>query len=158
MNGTVRLRPIVDADLPILFAQQWEPEAIAMAAFTPRPLEAYNEHLKKIRLDPTCLIRVVVVDDLVAGNVGSFERGGKHQVGYWYGKEYWGRGIATRALREFLSIIPTRPLHAHVAKRNGASLRVLQKCGFIICGEECLPSPDGEMVEEWILELRAKES
>jgi RimJ/RimL family protein N-acetyltransferase len=51
-------------------------------------------------------------------------------VGYWIGKEYWGRGIATAALQEFLTHLKMRPLHAYVAKHNKASIRVLEKCGF----------------------------
>ena len=49
--------------------------------------------------------------------------------------EDWGRGIATRALQEFLELEATRPLYAHAASDNAASIRVLTKCGFLIVGE-----------------------
>lgn len=52
-------------------------------------------------------------------------------VGYWIAKEHWGKGIATQMLSQFLRIVPDRPLHAHVAKHNLGSIRVLEKCGFI---------------------------
>jgi RimJ/RimL family protein N-acetyltransferase len=55
---------------------------------------------------------------------------GKPQVTYWLGKAFWGNGIATLALTEFLRIFNTRPLYASVAKDNAASIRVLEKCGF----------------------------
>ena len=88
----------------------------------------------------------------------SFQQLGRPLVGYWIGKEYWGRGIATRALSEFLNHVTARPLHARVAKHNRASIRVLEKCGFRICGEDRGPfGPDGEEVEEFILELSAGE-
>ena len=51
-------------------------------------------------------------------------------VGYWIGKSYWGKGIATKALSEFLGLIKSRPLFAHAAKHNLASVKVLEKCGF----------------------------
>jgi RimJ/RimL family protein N-acetyltransferase len=39
--------------------------------------------------------------------------------------------VATAALSAFLSLEQTRPLHAGVAEHNVASIRVLQKCGFV---------------------------
>jgi RimJ/RimL family protein N-acetyltransferase len=36
----------------------------------------------------------------------------------------------------FLGEDQTRPLHAGVLPANGGSLRVLEKCGFAVCGEE----------------------
>ena len=82
----------------------------------------------------------------MAGNVVSWQQSGEQEVGYWLGREYWGKGIATRALSAFLDHFKTRPLYAHVAKHNRASIRVLEKCGFTITGEE---------VEEFILKLSA---
>jgi RimJ/RimL family protein N-acetyltransferase len=51
-------------------------------------------------------------------------------IGYWLGREHWGRGIATDALREFLELVDERPLQATVAHANHASVRVLEKNGF----------------------------
>lgn len=82
----------------------------------------------------------------------SFQQSGETEVGYWIGKEYWGKGIATQALSDFLGHVETRLLYAHVAKHNIASLRVLQKCGFTVCGEDKGPyGATGEEVEELIL-------
>ena len=39
--------------------------------------------------------------------------------------------MATTALRLFLDLVTTRPLYAFAAKHNVASIRVLEKCGFI---------------------------
>jgi hypothetical protein len=50
------------------------------------------------------------------------------------------------------NVIHKRPLHAHVAERNAASIRVLEKCGFTRCGEP-LVAPDG--ITELHLELGA---
>ena len=72
----------------------------------------------------------------MAGNVVSFVQSGEREVGYWIGKEYWGKGVATQALSAFLDQIDTRPLYAHVARHNIGSIRVLEKCGFRISGGE----------------------
>ena len=45
-----------------------------------------------------------------------------------------GRGVATEAVRALLAEDPKRPLFGHVAKHNGASMRVLEKCGFTFAG------------------------
>jgi RimJ/RimL family protein N-acetyltransferase len=51
-------------------------------------------------------------------------------VGYWLGKAYWGRGIASSALALFLDDERHRPLLATVAAHNVGSRRVLEKAGF----------------------------
>ena len=48
-------------------------------------------------------------------------------------------------------MVDARPLHAYVAKCNVASIRVLEKCGFVEVGEHA--GDDG--IEELLLELRA---
>ena len=90
----------------------------------------------------------------VAGNVVSFEEDGQRGVGYWIGRRFRGRGVATAALSASLEIVETRPLYARVAKHNAASIRVLEKCGFEISGEDSGPSevPDEE-AEGFILQL-----
>ena len=69
------------------------------------------------------------------GHIASFDLEGQREVTYWIGREDWGRGIATRALQEFLQLEATRPLYARAASDNAASIRVLTKCGFLIVGE-----------------------
>ena len=51
-------------------------------------------------------------------------------VGYWLGKAYWGRGIASSALALFLEDERHRPLLATVAEHNAGSRRALEKVGF----------------------------
>ena len=157
MSGIVQLRGVTEDDLPILFEQQRDPDAYQMAAFLPRDWDAFMAHWKKIMSDAAVTIRAILLDGQIAGNIGSFDRADKRLVGYWLGKDYWGKGVATRALGEFLNHDQTRPLFAHVAKHNRASIRVLEKCGFTICGEEKVIDGFGE-VEEWILRLDTKGS
>jgi len=92
----------------------------------------------------------------VASSVLSYEEAGKPEVSYWIGKTYWGRGIATRSLAEFLAHGNTaRPIYARVAKVNLGSRRVLEKCGFAIVGEaRGFANARGEEIEELVLELQ----
>src|SRR5262249_42960003 len=95
----------------------------------------------------------------VAGSIGAFVApwSGKLEVTYWIGREFWGKGIATKALAVFLSGVKIRPLYARAAKDNIASLRVLEKCGFTIAGyERGFANARGEEGEEVVLGLRAE--
>ena len=83
----------------------------------------------------------------------SWEMEGEREVGYWLGKEFWGKGIATQALAEYVNIVQTRPLMAHVARHNVGSRRVLEKCGFKAIGEDKYTNPAGVEVKEFILKL-----
>lgn len=136
MNPNVRLRDVEPDDLPLFFAHQRDPVAVAMVAFQSREADAFDKHWAKILGDETSLIKTVVVEGGVAGNILSFMRDGKREVGYWIDRAYWGRGLATDALSLFLQLEERRPLHAGVAKHNAASVRVLQKCGFTFAGSD----------------------
>jgi RimJ/RimL family protein N-acetyltransferase len=148
----VRLRAVEDDDVPVFFEFQRDPVAVEMAAFPGRDREAYYTHTARIRADPSVTFRTILVDGRVAGNIVAWDDVDQRAVGYWLGREFWGRGVATQALAAFLEIEPTRPLYAHVAKHNTGSIRVLEKCGFTLAGERG-PEPDDE-VEELLLRLR----
>lgn len=148
------MRDVTKGDLPSFFEHQFDPVANEMAAFTARDEDEFMAHWTKILNDDTVVTKTVLFDDRVAGNVVSFERDGEREVGYWIGREFWGQGIATKALLEFLRHVTARPLFAHVAKHNIASIRVLEKCGFVVYGEaKTLANERGEEVEEFILKL-----
>lgn len=78
----------------------------------------------------------IVQDEKVAGYILSFTFYGKREVGYWLGREFWGQGIASNALAQYLKIELVRPLYGYAAKQNLGSQRVLEKCGFEPVGEE----------------------
>src|SRR6185436_613781 len=103
--------------------------------------------------------RTILFGGQVAGSVSTFVApwSGELEVTYWIGREFWGKGIATKALAVLLSAVKTRQLFARAAKDNLASLRVLEKCGFMIAGcERGFANARGEEVEEVVLELRAE--
>ncbi len=126
----VRLRQVEDADIEVFFAHQEDPQAIEMAAFPARSREHFEAHWSKVRADDTLVTRTIVADGAVTGNIGCWPEAGQHLVGYWIGRAWWGRGVATRALTLLTDEVSIRPLHAHVAAHNIGSIRVLEKCGF----------------------------
>ena len=152
----VRLRAVEDSDLDVFFDHQADPEAVAMAAFPARDRDQFAAHWAKIRADDTLVLRTIVADGMVAGNIGSWPENGQWLIGYWIGREHWGRGVATRALARLVDEVPTRPLYAHVAVHNTGSIRVLQKCGFRRdrAQEAQAPAPD-DGIEEYIFVLGA---
>jgi RimJ/RimL family protein N-acetyltransferase len=128
----ILLRDVIDSDLPIFFEHQREPEANQMASFPSRDRDSFMAHWSKIRKDESNILKTVLYNGQVAGNMLSFVMEGKREVGYWIGREYWGRGLATKALKMFLEVENIRPLYGVVAKHNIGSRRVLEKCGFEI--------------------------
>jgi RimJ/RimL family protein N-acetyltransferase len=159
MTSDVLLRDVTEADLPIFFEQQRDPAANQMAAFTakdPADREAFTAKWAKILGDDTVTKKVILVNGQVAGSVSSFVApwSGQLEVTYWVGREYWGRGIATKALTAFLGHLKARPVYARAAKDNIASIRVLAKCGFTISGhDKGFANARGEEVEEVVLRL-----
>jgi RimJ/RimL family protein N-acetyltransferase len=146
----VRLRAVREDDLPIFFEHQNDPEANRMASFDARERAPFMAHWAKILGDGTGMVRTIEFDGQVAGNIVSWEHDGEHDVGYWVGREHWGKGVATAALSAFLDELRTRPLRAHVATHNLGSIRVLEKCGFERTGA---PTRADDGVEELLLEL-----
>jgi RimJ/RimL family protein N-acetyltransferase len=137
MKTKIQLRDVEANDLPLFFEHQRDPIAVAMVAFNSRDRAAFDQHWAKLLADDSCLKKTIVVvsavsaENQVAGNIGSWTAEGKREVGYWLDRAFWGRGVATQALSAFLCLEQARPLHAGVAKHNAASIRVLQKCGFV---------------------------
>jgi len=125
---TLLLREVADEDLATFFEQQLDADANFMAAFTakdPADRAAFLRHWERIRSDATVIVRTIVADGQVAGHVMSYEEDGRCEVTYWLGKEYWGQGIATRALAEFLAgTNRVRPCNRRsAAGRRGGPLR-----------------------------------
>ncbi|SMF81788.1 GNAT family N-acetyltransferase [Streptomyces sp. Amel2xC10] len=128
----IALRPVHDSDLPVFYRQLNDPEALLMAAFTPKDpqdREAFDAHWERVRAS-TAVNRTVLADGDVVGSAAVYGEPGEREVTYWIDRAYWGRGIATAALRALLAEVPERPLFARAAADNAGSLRVLEKCGF----------------------------
>ncbi len=155
--GDVRLREVIEDDLAIFFEQQLDVAANRMAAFTvktPSDRDAFMRRWARILHEEATLIRTILFDGDVAGHISRYEdeEFARPEISYWLGKNYWGKGIATRALTAFLSIVEVRPIYSRAAKDNIGSFRVLQKCGFTIIDEDKgFSNARGVEVEEYVL-------
>src|SRR5882757_2055494 len=118
VKPAVRLRSVEDRDLDVFFDQQADPVAVEMAAFPARDKDQFAAHRAKLRADDSLFVRTVVADGVVAGNMGSWRENEQQLLGYWFGREWWGRGVATQALALFVDEVSIRPLYAHVVEHN----------------------------------------
>ncbi|MBX3402333.1 MAG: GNAT family N-acetyltransferase [Phycisphaeraceae bacterium] len=157
------LRSVIHSDLPNFFAHQLDTEACRMAAFTsddPTDRAAFDAHWAKILAKDTVIVRTVIVRDSaraehVAGHIASFIRGEEREVTYWIGREFWGKGVATRALQGLLDEVKGRPVFGRAAADNAPSIRVLLKCGFVEARRERgFANARGEEIEEVVMVLR----
>lgn len=156
MTGKVTLREVNQDDLAIFFEQQLDPEATRMAAFPSRAHDAFMAHWTKCMAEESSILRTILYHGKVAGNVVCWQQAGEARIGYWLGKAYWGKGIATAAVSQFLRVVTVRPLYARVTKHNAASIRVLEKCGFTKFGEDTFSDSDGREMQEVVLTLETR--
>src|SRR5207342_2914440 len=103
-----------------------------MALFPARDRPAFDAHWRRVLTREDAMVKTIDYEGHVAGNALCWEQDGRRLVGYWLGREYWGKGLASRALAELVELVAARPLHAWVAPSNVASVRVLEKCGFTL--------------------------
>jgi RimJ/RimL family protein N-acetyltransferase len=155
--STVVLRDVIRDDLRIFFEHQRHADSNRMAAVAARDQDAFFAHWADVLADRTNMTQTVLVDGVVAGNVVSWNGDGERLVGYWIGSDFWGRGVATQALAQYLELETKRPLHARVAQHNVGSRRVLEKCGFVVVGEGMIPpeTTGGAPIHELELSLEA---
>ncbi len=146
----VSLREVRVADLPILFEHQREPAAAQMAGFPSRDRPAFMAHWTKIMASPSGTLRTILYGEVVAGYICAWSDGSERLVGYWIGRDLWGRGIASDALAKFLQCETTRPLTARVVSHNAASIRVLEKVGFSQIAEAAIALPGGAAEKELV--------
>lgn len=161
-NLSVTLRKTEPADLEQLFLFQLDREACYLAAFMAKDhadKEAYIAKHTPFLSDPAKTTRTILVNGIIAGSVSKFIMQGDAEITYWIDKKYWGQGIATIALTEFLKIETTRPIYGRTAFDNIGSQRVLEKCGFVKIGtDRGFANERQAEIEEYIFILAANSS
>lgn len=132
-------------------SQQWQ------AAFIPEEPDNYPKHLEhwqKITANPEVINKTILVDDKVAGHVGRWILGGVGQVTFWIGQNYEGNQVATEALTQFLELDSLRPLEGRCAFDNRASVKVLEKNGFVQVGTDVyFANARNEEITELVFQL-----
>ena len=151
------LRPTEISDLDTLFQFQLDKEGGYLAAFMPKdPADktAYLIKYTKLLSDPTVINQTILINNVIAGSVAKFVIDGDAEITYWIDKKFWGQGIATKALKNFLDIETTRPIFGRVAFDNFGSQKVLEKCGFVkISSDKGFANARQTVIEEFIYKL-----
>lgn len=153
----IKLRPTELSDLTCLFQFQLDKEGGYLAAFMPKdPADktAYLTKYTKLLNDPNVNNQTIMADDIIVGSIAKFVMEGDDEITYWIDRNFWGQGIATKALKEFLAIETTRPLFGRVAFDNFGSQKVLEKCGFVKIGsDKGFANARNAEIEEFIYKL-----
>ncbi|MEO5805048.1 GNAT family N-acetyltransferase [Devosia sp.] len=128
------------ADLDQLVALLDNPRVSATTAVIPSP---YTEADGRFFIEHTATdaaLRAYAIidgDDQLTGVVSfKFQDGKSPELGYWIGEPFWGRGYACEAANGLLDAARVTGLFPRINARalssNGASLRVLEKAGFVV--------------------------
>lgn len=156
----VWLRDVTESDLKLFHRFEQEGEEGEMVSSAPL---AYDD-AKPYRWDwhamfygSGVLRKSIIYQGQVAGYMLYFDQFGEQEVGYRLGRDFWGRGIATQALRLFLQEVTVRPIYGRAVQHNLASIRVMEKCGFRRCGlGRAYGQVNGREVNEVFLRLDAR--
>lgn len=135
----IKLDKTTKEDLETLFVFQTNKDGILMAAFTSENPNDKVEYMKKwaaIVDNPKIKMQTIRLENRIVGSVVHFDIMNETNVSYWIDQEFWGKGIATEALNEFIKGSDKRPLFGRVAYDNFGSQKVLEKCGFKVIGKE----------------------
>lgn len=156
-NEPIKLRQTEKSDLEHFFQFQLDKDANFLAAFTakdPTDKDAYLKKYTKHLGDPTINMQTILVGETIAGSIAKFEIEGDAEITYWIDKNYWGKGIATTALKVFLTTEKMRPIFGRVAFDNLGSQKVLEKCDFVKIGtDKGFANARQTEIEEFIYKL-----
>jgi len=143
------LRPPHDDDIPELKDLANNRRLAEMLGRMPHP---YGEREARAFIESTrcqsvagCTYAVSLAESgAFVGCAGLHPRALGLELGYWIGEPYWGRGYATEAAHALVDLAfrATEIQVLHVACRviNGASRRVIHKCGFQYAGQSMMDS------------------
>ncbi len=109
---------------------------------TPYTREAAESWLEIATESSPSLHYAIYVDDTFAGGVGALlfkaENTGVAEIGWWLNPQFWGKGVASTAVRAFVDeMFENRGLErlwAPVMEPNVASARVAEKAGLVLEG------------------------
>ena len=153
----IKLRPTEILDLDFLFQFQLDKKGGYLAAFMPKDATdktAYIHKHTKLLDDPTVNNQAILFDNIIVGSIAKFVMEGDTEITYWIDRKFWGQGIATKALIEFLVIETNRPIFGRVAFDNFGSQKVLEKCGFVKVGtDKGFANARQAEIEEYIYKL-----
>ncbi|MDD8061209.1 MULTISPECIES: GNAT family N-acetyltransferase [Shewanella] len=136
----IYLKDVSEQDLSLLFDFQNDPIANKMADVPAREREAFYQHWQQnIFSNQHSMAIGIWHNNLLVGHLVSWvnlelatvDEPEVRLIGYWIGREYWGQGIATNALKMFLQHYIKSPVYAYIDAQNQGSLKVAQANGFV---------------------------
>jgi ribosomal-protein-alanine N-acetyltransferase len=143
----LRLRALVDGDVPALFAVFRDPETMRYWSRTEMTDVAEAEallHDIERHAEAETLYQWGIArreDDLVIGTctIFGFEREHRRaELGYILRRDHWGRGLAHEALTAIVShafgALGLHRLETDIDPRNAASVRLVERLGFKLEG------------------------
>lgn len=155
--SSISLLPSTKEDLLAFYEFQLDPEANFMAAFTAKNSfnkSAYIEKYSNFLFDPSIRMCTIRLNEIIVGSISKFVMFDENEITYWIDKSFWGKGIATVALREFLKVELSRPIYGRTAFDNLGSQKVLLSNGFEKIGtDKGFANGRGEEIEEFIYML-----
>ncbi|WP_299549034.1 GNAT family N-acetyltransferase [Seonamhaeicola sp.] len=154
----IDLRKTSISDLQTLFEFRLDKDANYLAAFTsenPTDKKAYIEKWTRLLSEEKVHVKTILLDSEIVGSIAKFEMNGNAEITYWIGKEFWGKGIASSALKKFLEVEKVRPIYGRVAFDNVGSIKVLENCGFSKIGtEKGFANARAKKIREFVFELK----
>lgn len=154
------LRPWCEADAERLYSLASEKELAKWCGFKPHTSVADSLNvLHNILISPQNRAIVLKSENAVVGSFGMFNSDvvsgdDECELGYWLGREYWGRGLVPEAVKAVMGYARnTRGVNrVYIAYFDGndRSRRVTEKCGFKYA--KTLPpkewTPTGKIITE----------
>jgi len=105
--------------------------------YTKKDAKEWLELVKKQKVVTTFCVEV---DGELAGSIGVTLRDDVYrktaEIGYFIGEEYWGKGVATEAIKQMVNYVHKKfdivRIFAEVFEFNKASMKALEKNGFYL--------------------------
>ena len=141
----VRLRPLGEQDVPLLFRWYSDPDVRHWSYLTEDPpglatLDAHRERFELIRDDPAQLLWCIEtteglpLGDLALQEIQPLQKRADLAVSIGE-KSYWGRGYGSDAIRLALRFafdeLDCRRVTLLVDRDNARAIRAYEKCGFV---------------------------
>lgn len=154
VTAELDLRPITKADAPAIHALVSDWEVARWTSNIPHPYEAGMAEGWIAESQGECDRGEAVVfaierraDRVLMGAIGLMFEADENaaEIGYWIGRPYWHKGYATEAVRAVLRLAFGRLKLDRVTARaidgNRASMRVQEKAGFSLVGDDEINAP-----------------
>jgi RimJ/RimL family protein N-acetyltransferase len=108
----------------------------------PYTIEDAKSWLELVDVEGATLNFAIEFEGVLVGGIGLIPNSDVYvmsaEIGYWIGESYWGKGIATEAIRQITEYIfynfDIIRIYAEVFENNKPSMRALEKNGFYLEG------------------------